>query len=348
MPAFEVSCIDVLDFLECLEIRNIQRATEREFRFSCPYPAHSTGDADPSCYMNVETTAYMCHSCHAKGNAVQFASDILGLSPIETTRMLKQRYSPHGIDPDSRNRVEELRRAREKSKKTLKRTNRVFDESVLNAYAVDWPTKFSEWNEGAAADWVNYLFSERKFEPEDLMDWQFGYSSSLRRITLPVRDEGGRIVGIKARSYLKWHKPKYLNLRDDENDVEPYLKNDVVFGLDRARKFGTDLIVVEGEYNVVAMHGHGYTNTVAINGSYFGERQVRLLKQFATSITLFFDSDTAGNDAAEALSEALRLFLPIYVCPEHHGDPAEMHRNSIEACIEARESLTVRRMAMRS
>jgi len=91
MPAFDPSNIDVEDFLDCLDIRNVSRATAAEFRFSCPFPGHDNGDENASSYMNEETTAFFCHGCKASGNAVHFTQRVLGISPLEAIRMLKER-----------------------------------------------------------------------------------------------------------------------------------------------------------------------------------------------------------------------------------------------------------------
>jgi DNA primase len=337
MPAFDPSCIDVEDFLECLEIRNIDRATEKEFCFSCPYPAHVKGDESPSAYMNVATTAFFCHSCHAKGNAISFTTDVLGISPITAIRFLKQRYAPGGLDPDARCMVEEIRKILYK-KKPEKRQNKILDESVLDAYYMDWATiaRFK-------APHATYML-DRGFSIQTLTEWQFGYSAEYERITLPIREEHGLLVGIKARA-MDSRRPKYLNLRDDTNNVEPYLKNEVVFALDRARAwddYDGILIVVEGEFNAIAMHSLGYENTVAINGSYFGNRQIRLIKEYAERVILFFDSDRAGFDATRALAEALLPFVFVDVCPDHFGDPVEMHPYSVKRCLaEARGFIEV-------
>lgn len=336
MP-FDPSCIEVEDYLDCLDFRNVQKATEKEIRFSCPMPAHDTGDENPSAYMNIETTAWFCHSCHAKGNAITLAAKVLGVSPLEATRMLRQRYSPGGIDPSSRSMVEEIQKMREGRQHQEKRQNRVLPESCLERYSISWHRAYV--NELAAA---LYLV-DRGFTIETLIDWQFGWSRNHNRVTLPIRDEIGQLVGIKARA-LDDRKPKYLNLRDEENDIEPYLKNNVVFGLYRA--VGQHLIVVEGEYNAVMMRQLGYRNVVAINGSYFGERQVKLLIRHAERVTLFFDSDTAGRDATEAVCEALRPFMPVFVVPDHDGDPCDMHSYSVARCVRearsARELLLAR------
>lgn len=328
MPRFDPSCIDVLDYLECLDIRNVERATDKEVRFSCPYPAHIKGDETPSAYMNLETSNFFCHSCKAKGNAISVAADILGVSPIAAIRMLKQRYSPAGIDPDSRNMVEEIRKILHKEP-TTKKINHPLLEGTLDAYRVDWAVAQHMHDAG----WAQYIF-DRGFSVRTLVKWEFGYSERFRRITLPIRDEHGRLVGIKARAWAKGHKPKYLNLRDDDNGITPYLKNEVVFALDRVSDSADMLIIVEGEYNAIIMHELGYQNTVAINGSYFGDRQIRLIKQRAEKVILFFDSDSAGFEATRAVADVLLPFIFVDVVPDHIGDPAEMHPYSVKRCLD--------------
>lgn len=335
MPRFDPTCIDVPDYLDCLEIRNVERATEKEVKFSCPYPAHVKGDESPSAYMNLHNTAFFCHSCKAKGDAISLASDVLGVSPIAAIRMLKQRYSKGGLDPDARCMVEEIRKILHRPPPE-KRENLILDESVLDEYRVDWFERSS-----MGCEYAHYML-ERGFNLSELKEWEFGYSKNFDRITLPIRDEQGRLVGIKARAWKDDIKPKYLNLRDRGNDVEPYLKNDVVFALDRVPASEDTLIVLEGEYNAIAMHSLGHSNTVAINGSYFGERQIRLLKQRAEKVILFFDSDSAGYEAMRAVAEVLLPFVFVDVVPDHFGDPADMHPYSVRRCLsEARGYMEV-------
>lgn len=335
---FDPSVIDVEDFLECLDVRNVQQATTEELRFSCPFPAHALGDETPSAYMNIETTAFFCHSCHAKGNAIHFTCKALDISPIEAIRMLKQRYSPHGIDPDSRNMREEVLKILAREPKPLPQ-NPVLPEETIHQFAVDWEGAESVWRrDGEAFPACDYMF-RRGFTAQELDYWEFGYDEKSDRIVLPVRDEKGILVGFKARAWND-RKPKYLNLGGDAYGWPSFLKNSVVFGLDRAKEASDHLIVVEGEFNVVAMHRHGYPNTVAINGSYFGPRQMRLLRHYANSVTLFFDSDPAGYDATFAVTQELESFMPVYVAPDHDSDPADMDMNEAGACIAQAQSST--------
>jgi DNA primase len=353
MRPFDPSCIDVFDYFECLEVDNVTQATDSEVRYSCPYPGHAMGDSTPSAYMNIETTAFFCHACHAKGNAVHLASEILGVSMLEATKMLKQRYSPSGLDPDSRNMREELKKYREKKQKPPPPENVPLDESIIDQFAVDWFAVEKAMNMGQdCPPCLTYMIS-RGFGPETLEEWQFGYDHKSDRIVFPVRDENGVLVGFKARAWDK-RKNKYLNLGKPLHDFNPFLKNNVVFALDRARKvneqfrhLSRELIIVEGELNAISMHRYGWTNTVAINGSYFGQRQIKLLTRYADRAILFFDSDEAGYDATRAVIRELRPFMPVYICPDHDGDPADMDFEEIKACIDQAVS-SVRLALLRS
>jgi len=60
--------------------------------------------------MNAQTTAWFCHGCHKKGNAVTFVSSLLEISPIKATMMLKERYQPGFINPEAVDIVEELQK----------------------------------------------------------------------------------------------------------------------------------------------------------------------------------------------------------------------------------------------
>ena len=101
------SMIDVPHMLGALKIRNITRATPEEVQFSCPFPEHRHGDESPSAYMNVETTAWMCHGCKRKGNAVSFVADFEGISNLQARRLLREAYDTTFREPEEGSAVKE-------------------------------------------------------------------------------------------------------------------------------------------------------------------------------------------------------------------------------------------------
>ena len=100
---------------------------------------------------------------------------------------------------------------------------------------------------------------DRGFTPGDLDDWGIGYDHDSQRITIPVCDADGNLVGFKGRAWRKKAHPKYLVLGDKEGRRERYGfptfdKSRVVFGLDRAADSVTQkLVLVEGEIDVMSL-----------------------------------------------------------------------------------------------
>lgn len=350
MPAFDPSVIPVEDFLDVLEIRNATQATADEIRFSCPFPNHSNGDENASAYMNVETTNWYCHGCHEKGNAVSFAADYLGISPIEATRMLREVYQPGYVNPEARNTVEEVRRILQGKARHERPAQPQLDESALERFDTDWFAVERAMNNGDETYGIDYML-RRGFSPETLTSWNFGYDWISGRITIPVRDINCTLIGFKARATDNRH-PKYLVLGDRPGRVERYgfpcyHTSRVVFGLHRAIKMedpdsegeNRHFVVCEGELNAIALQVAGFPG-VAINGSQFSEDQANLLRQEADAITIFFDNDQAGRDGTKAVLNALKPFMTIRVVHGHEGDPASMTVAEIREVIERAEGAT--------
>jgi DNA primase len=92
---------------------------------------------------------------------------------------------------------------------------------------------------------------------------------------------------------------KYVN----SPETPIYRKGELLYGLANARmsmRQTAEAVVVEGNFDVVQMHQHGFTNTVAPLGTSFTEPQAKLLRRFAETVVLVFDGDEAGRKAARA------------------------------------------------
>ena len=104
-------------------------------------------------------------------------------------------------------------------------------------------------------------------------------------------------------------QPKYLN----SPETELFDKGNTLYGLDRAKDAisKTDrAVVVEGYFDVIALHAAGIDSAVAALGTALSAAQVKQLVKFTESkqIILNFDADKAGNIAAErAIGEVREL-----------------------------------------
>jgi len=126
------------------------------------------------------------------------------------------------------------------------------------------------------------------------------------RVMLPVFDRQKRVIGFGSRLLDPDAKDrKYVN----SPDSPLFHKKECLYGLHAAleaiRKSGT-AIVVEGNFDVMALHEAGIQEAVAPMGTALTTEQVGLLGKLARRVVVVFDGDVAGKRAAE---KAVPLFV---------------------------------------
>src|SRR5204862_3472384 len=129
------------------------------------------------------------------------------------------------------------------------------------------------------------------------------------RLMFPIFDRNGKVVAFSGRvlpvseeipeGIVPAETGKYVN----SPETPVYRKGELLYGLGNARmamRQRAEAIVVEGNFDVVQMHQHGFEQTVAPLGTSFTDAQAKLLRRFAESVVLVFDGDDAGIKAARA------------------------------------------------
>jgi hypothetical protein len=300
--------VNVIDFLEHLEIANISQATADEVQFSCPYPGHLHGDERPSAYMNDGTknprltTVWKCHGCGRSGNAISFLADHEGISRIRSATWLKEHYAP-GFAAPKGGIATEFDKAQERSPEPLEGLPRDLPtlewEMYHKRFGVDWGYYAEEY--GDEPD-VGYMLG-RGFTPAFLEEWAIGYDPDSARLTIPVSDKHGNLVGIKGRAWRKDAKPKYLILGDTPRTLRihgerygfvPYDKSHVIFGMDKLIESGQEQAVYcEGEIEVMSFWRCGIP--AIAGGSSLSDAQARIIREHCSEVVLFLDNDTAGS-----------------------------------------------------
>ena len=112
---------------------------------------------------------------------------------------------------------------------------------------------------------------------------------------VPLIGQGGVVVGFAARALGDDH-PKYLN--SPESAV--FRKSSFVFALDQARRAlsqSGELVVVEGQFDAIALHQAGITHVVATSGTALTAEHARTFQRLVPRVALTFDGDAAGRDA---------------------------------------------------
>ena len=142
------------------------------------------------------------------------------------------------------------------------------------------------------------------------------------RVVVPIADMRGKVIGFGGRAIVKDALPKYIN--SPESPV--FSKRSVLYGVDKAKREiaeKDEAIIVEGYFDLIALHAAGVKNSVATLGTSVTEEQISRLRNYTENITLMLDGDEAGVKSALRL---ITLFAEMgingtmVVLPEGH-DP---------------------------
>lgn len=166
-----------------------------------------------------------------------------------------------------------------------------------------------EWRLGFAPDdWhaLGTFLSDSGYSEREIIDAGLAvpkdgrsYDRFRSRITFPIADINGRVVGFTARAFtLPGKEPekegaKYINTPQ----TAIYDKSRVLFGLNRAKldvKRQDKCLLVEGNMDAIMSHQAGATHAVATSGTALTPTQLRLLQRYTVNLDFCFDTDQAG------------------------------------------------------
>ncbi len=348
------SRLDIIEVIgEYLQLR--QAGTN--WRASCPFHNEKT----PSFMVSRDKQIWHCFGCGEGGDVFGFVMKIEGVEFPEALRILAQkagvvlkRQDPALVNQrtrlldllDSAARFYHrfLREAPEAAPardylKERKLTEETVDDFFLG-YAPD--AKQSGWE-----TLIKFLIQKGYSDNEIFLaglsvkkERGVGFYDRFRgRIIFPIRDVHGAIVGFTARVLPQFDDGqlgKYINTPQ----TMVYNKSQILYGLDRAKSEirKQDLaVMVEGNMDVIASHQAGVTNVVASSGTALTTEQIKLIKRYSNNLAIAFDTDPAGETAAErGIEAALAAGLNIRVVIVPQGkDPDECIKKDPADWIEA-------------
>ena len=295
----------------------------------CPFHQEKT----PSFHVSPTRQYFNCFGCHEKGNAITFLMKHEQMTYVEALKWLGNKY---GIE------VNDVQESFEEIQKRNHRDSLL----IINEYAGKAFTDALLGTEEGKAVGLSYFkergFTERTirefalgyadkerdsftrqaiaagYKKEFLVELGLSvqkqdgpYAGELsdkfhERVMFPIRSLNGKIVAFGGRILSKDKSPvKYMN----SPESEVYQKKRVLYGLYEARNAisqSKNCYLVEGYTDVISMHQAGIENVVASCGTALTEEQVMLLKRFTQKITIIYDGDKAGINAA---LKGINMFL---------------------------------------
>lgn len=296
------------DIVELISQSIPLKKTGANYKACCPFHNEKTA----SFVVSPQKQIYHCFGCGAGGNALGFLMAHEKIDFIEAVKELAGRLNITLPRTTTRSSEEDPREA---LLKTNSYAQWFFCEAIKKArHAREYlekrglaATTIERYALGYAPDGfealLNYL-TEKKI-PLDLAvklgvikrrDDGKMYDFFRDRLMFPIRNVRGQVVGFSGRTLSNRDEAKYIN--SAESPV--YNKGREVFGLFEAKdaiKRADQIVLVEGNVDVLAASQLGVENVVAPLGTSLTESQVKLLKRYSQNIVIMFDGDEAGKKA---------------------------------------------------
>ncbi len=341
-----------VDIVEVIGSRVNLKPAGKYHRGLCPF--HS--EKSPSFYVSSELQIFKCFGCGESGDVFTFLERYEGMNFREALESLAEKvgvklekYRTSGVEKDDAKIYEILNLAGEyyhylltkhgvgsKGREYLKK--RGLSNAMIDAFGLGFAP--DSWD-----SLVKYLVGKKKYGYEEvekaglIIKGNRGYYDRFRgRVMFSLRDFRGRVVGFSGRlleeksEATARQEAKYINTPE----TSVYHKRELLFGVDVTRsevRKKDEVVVVEGEFDVLSSYMVGVKQVVGIKGSAFTEDQIGLLRRLTRNLVLCLDADAAGDAAMrKAIELADKMGMNVKVVRISGGkDPDDLARSDARA-----------------
>lgn len=289
----------------------LERVREKDDFISAVCPFHKGGkERHPSFWIQKSNGRWGCFACTASGQNLKQLLQKLGVRNRSLEAEIEE-----AVKEDKERRVFEKAARAKKARAEFKGTH-ILPESLLGVF------------DFLPLDLKNAGFSEKLLREHDI-----GFDRRYSRITFPVRDLFGNLVGISGRATMPGDAPKYLfysgrRLVDGQEEYRElgewypdYSNASVRDHLWRGNFVYKDLlegswdqmILVEGFKAALWLVQQGWYHTVAIMGTHMSKAQERIIRRFGAQVFVLADNNEPGREASLAWCQALSSSsFPVY------------------------------------
>lgn len=352
---------EAVDIVEIVGERlQLQRAGSN-LKANCPFHSEKT----PSFFINPQLQRFRCFGCGEAGDVFEFLQKYEGMSFFESLEYLADRAGVV-LERNSVQSPEDLDREAVLSALSLAKEyyHWLLQKHQVGAAARQYLEQrkigqelIKQFELGAAPEaWdglVQYLqgkkgFSWHHLEQAGLILKGRGgryYDRFRGRLMFPLRNHRGQVVGFSGRVLDPDVKEaKYIN----SPETMVYHKSKMLFGFweqYRAIRQAEEVVMVEGEFDVLSSIQAKVPQVVAIKGSALTPEHLKLVQRAARRVVLALDRDAAGLEAtrrAIGLAQQHDIDLRV-VNPEimTGKDPDELSRSDPKAWRQAvKQSVT--------
>lgn len=310
----------------------------RNFRALCPFH----GEKTPSFFVSPEMQTFKCFGCDRGGDVFSFLQEFEGMTFPEALEYLarqtgvKLQREYRSGEEQKRERLLQVLHLAEEYYAYLLTKHRVGKKALAYLKKRGIGNRLIQtFGLGYAPEsWdglQRYLVGKKKYLPEELEavgmvlkstkgrtqgSKPHYYDRFRGRILFPLRDMRGKVLGFSGRVMPgadEQEGGKYVNTPE----TSLYHKRSLLYGLSEVRseiKKKDQVVLVEGELDMISSYRAGVKQVVAIKGSAVTEEQVALLRRLTQNMVLALDADAAGSEATKrgvAVADKLGMNLSV-------------------------------------
>lgn len=308
---------DIRNKLDIVEVINTYITLEKKgknYFGVCPF--HD--DHSPSMSVSPSLQIFNCFTCKSGGNVFKFVSDYENISFHDAVIKLANSINyPINITSAKPN------------------NNQIKNNEIYNIYDISNKFFINNIHTKGASEALDYL-SSRNISNETIKFFEIGLASMINplskfllvnnfsssslinygilsdngydifnnRIMIPIHNHNGQVIAWTGRIYNNNDTNKYLNSKE----TSIFKKGSTLFNYHRAISFikkEDNIIIVEGNMDVIRLVNHKINNCVALMGTSLTNEQIALIKRLTNNITLCLDSDKAGINATNVIANEL-------------------------------------------
>lgn len=302
----------------------VRQGNGNEYMGSCPF--HT--DRHPSLSVNSQKQVFHCFSCGRSGNVISYIEERDEISFFEALTRLANEYdiSLEGIISQEDEEVSKKRKAYydllqtvqeyfvEQLPKHQKELDYLIQERKLNKETIErFGIGFDDGNLYkylSSTEHGGYLLTELsengliKLTNNSVQDF------FNQRITFPLKDERGYVVGFSARSLNE--QPKYRNSLNNQF----FTKNQIIYNFFDTKQQLKELekksvYLFEGQNDVISAVMAGKKNSIASLGTALTDNQILKILKLTDDIIISYDGDEAGQHAIIRAANNFKIINPM-------------------------------------